>query len=272
MLTNIQINFHDTFPPELAYISKILELSSQNYSGTKYDISNLTGIPTGRVRGKVIPHIKYAKFMGLIDYKLESGKYRLMPTDIGSEVFAQDKFMLENITKELCNYWITDRLSGAPQWAYLFRVFPHAYNQEISTEFLRTKANDFFSDSIEMGVVKSSYQTGCFESLDLFEWDNNVLVFKAKHSRYEAAFVYGYTLLKSWETTFADHKEITVSQIIDEIGWNKPFGFDYDEALDVLDDLADIGIILVNKQLLPATVVKLTFSNDIIGKLYSRLI
>ena len=62
------IEFHKTFQPQDTYITKILELAAQGYSGTKEEISAVTGIPTGKTSGKVIPHIRYAAFMGLIDF------------------------------------------------------------------------------------------------------------------------------------------------------------------------------------------------------------
>ena len=46
------VNFHKTFAPQDSYLSKILELASAAYSGTKEDISEVTGIPTGKTSGK----------------------------------------------------------------------------------------------------------------------------------------------------------------------------------------------------------------------------
>ena len=60
MTNKFSLEFHETFKPEAPYISKILKLASENYSGTKYEISGISGIPTGEQKGKVEPHIKYA--------------------------------------------------------------------------------------------------------------------------------------------------------------------------------------------------------------------
>lgn len=62
------VNFAQTFKPEKQYISAILKLATKNEPMTAKQISLETGIPSGESSGKVVPHIEYAKYMGLIDY------------------------------------------------------------------------------------------------------------------------------------------------------------------------------------------------------------
>ena len=59
------VNFHKTFSPQDSYITKILDLAKDNYTGTKEEISEETGIPTGKTSGKVVPHILYAQYIRL---------------------------------------------------------------------------------------------------------------------------------------------------------------------------------------------------------------
>jgi len=267
-----RIHFHDTFPPQLGYVAKILGLASQDYTGDKHEISAITGIPTGQSRGKVVPHIKYAKHMNLINYEVTKGKYKIWLTDMGTEVFYNDKFMLEEITKTLCNYWITDEKIGAPQWAYLFRIFPHSFDRPVSISFIKGKSQDFFNEEVEYNVVKSCFTNGgCFESLDLMDWQVDTLLFKTKRSKYDERYVYAYTLLKSWDMYYTGIQEITINQLIDELAWNIPFGFDHDETLDALDEIADIGLVSINKQLTPVTIIKANSAESVLDKLYSLL-
>ena len=93
MINRSQLLFHDTFQPEAPYLTKILELASNAYTGKKEDISCQTGIPTGKQRGKVEPHIKYATYMGLVSHKVEKGVYSLALTKLGQEVYVQDKYL-----------------------------------------------------------------------------------------------------------------------------------------------------------------------------------
>mgnify|MGYP000405273609 FL=1 len=77
------VEFHKSFQPQDSYIAKIMEAAGDGYSGTKEEISSLTGIPTGRTSGKVVPHIRYAKYMGFIDYVRKDGVYSLSLTELG---------------------------------------------------------------------------------------------------------------------------------------------------------------------------------------------
>ena len=100
MNKKVDVSFHGTFPPTLRYISEIVKLASQNFSGTKEEISEITGIPTGEKTGKVVPHIKYAKFMNLITSSdIENGKFNLELTDLGQLIYQEDKFFIDKISK-----------------------------------------------------------------------------------------------------------------------------------------------------------------------------
>ena len=43
MIHRSQIKFHETFQPEAGYLAKNLELASNNYSGSKFEISEKQG-------------------------------------------------------------------------------------------------------------------------------------------------------------------------------------------------------------------------------------
>lgn len=83
------------------YLAEILKLASNNYVGNKFDISNITGIPTGTSSGKVIPHIKYLKYMGLIEYSYEETLIRLSITALGKVIYESDPFLMQDITKAI---------------------------------------------------------------------------------------------------------------------------------------------------------------------------
>ena len=55
MVKSSVLEFHETFQPEMTYIAKILKLASENYAGTKFEISDCTGIPTGKQKAKLSP-------------------------------------------------------------------------------------------------------------------------------------------------------------------------------------------------------------------------
>jgi hypothetical protein len=265
--------FHGSFQPQTVYLSKILELAEQRFEGSKFDISSVTGIPTGESTGKVVPHIKYMEYMGLIRYNTEGGKYRLMLTDLGMIVFNEDKYLLEDITKQAIHYYLTHNEIGAPQWCFLFREYPYEFDEILDLTTIEEKGKIALGKSIEIGPLKGMYSTGDFADLNIIEYTKgNDIVVKKGYPKMDAYYLYAFTLINDWERYFPSHQELTIDTIINKLKWNKGFGFDYDTTLEVFDELCALGYITINKQLMPITIIKNSESKDIIRLIYSNLI
>lgn len=277
MINSAALEFHETFQPEPSYIAQILRLASEGYSGTKYDISQDSGIPTGKQKGKVEPHIRYAKFMGLVEYQYEKGIYSLALSRLGQEVFAQDLYLHEDLTAWLCHYCMTRRIAGAPQWSYLIHNAHPGLGERLSQERLFQMAEawcDVPPSAMPrkvFSVVKGSYTGGYFANLDFLEWEDQ-LEFHEKAERLELAFVYAYALFDSWERLAPNKREITEYTLKDQIGFGKLFGFNEEECGYVIDSLRDENLLAVNRQLYPATIIRMASSADLIPQLYSRLL
>lgn len=264
------VEFHKTFQPTDLYITKIMKLAEAKYTGMKEDISSITGIPTGKNSGKVIPHIRYAAFMGLIDYEKEGSVYKLSLTQLGEIVLKEDKYLFESVTKWLCHYFISDVNDGAYLFSFLYKYLPFQLDSSISKELIERKVKEVFQHDYDMGIVKRTYTDGFFETLGVLDWDD-LLIINSLYYKNELKYVYVYTLLYSWEKNFPDERELTVDCISDELYWSNRFGFDKMETLNVLDELEILNAVKINKQLHPCTVIKLAKSEDYISKLYSEL-
>ena len=275
IINRSQLKFHETFQPEVTYIAAILDLAASEFQGTKFEISEYTGIPTGKQKGKVEPSIKYAAFMGLVSYTCEKGVYSLRLTNLGKEVFEQDKYLHEDLTKWLCHVALSRPKEGAPQWAFLVHEAHCGFTQELSSEHLLRKANAFFDVNISFeemfGVVRRSYMDGFFSELDYAAW-SEALSFSEHMETPELLFVYGYALISNWDILLPSKKEITMGEVEETLGLGKIFGLPLDEINCVLDSLADENILHVNRQLFPATVVRTSEKEEIIANLYSRLL
>ena len=277
MIKGSTLEFHETFQPEMTYISKLMKLASGVYSGTKFDISKYSGIPTGNQKGKVEPHIRYAKCMGLIDYALDKGVYSLTLTPLGEEVFVQDPYLHEDLSCWLCHYGMTKKNSVAPQWEYLVHTIHPGFGDKISQDRLFTLAGTWCDVSQSnmlkkvFSVVKSSYTEGCFGRLNFLKWDRNI-EFHEHAEKFDMAYVYAYALLDSWNRVFPEKQEITDLEIKNEIGFDKIFGLNEDEYNYVIDSLSFEGVITVNRQLYPATIICTSGVQNIIPQLYSRLL
>lgn len=274
-MTNIKFRFHETFPPQIIYLAEILKLSSENYCGSKNDISNITGIPTGDSTGKVVPHIRYLSYMGLIQFEMELGKYKLSLTELGKIVFNEDPYIMQDITKLILHYNITRLKEGAPQWSYFFREYPYEYNAKIMFSDIEDQGKKKFAKDIEIGPLKSMYISDDFNiisNLDISKGNRQEVIFNINNPMFEATNLYAYGLLYDWELILPESKEITIDDILNLLKWGKAFGFDYDTMLEVLDEISARGIIKINKQLNPVTIIRNMNSSDLIETLYDDVI
>lgn len=269
------LNFHETFQPEMVYIARILELAADEFEGDKYRISEVTGIPTGEKKGKVEPHIKYSNYMGLVEYTNNRGVYSLSLTKLGAEIWQQDRYMHEELTLWLLHYCMTRQDLGAPQWSYLVRRIHEGFNTEISMSHITSMLQkDYGVSSSDAGkavsVLKSSYTTGAFSNIQYLEWDEK-LRFKEKSEDVQFQYLYAYALLNSWEKLFLEKKEITLTEISDILCIGKVFGLNDEELDSVLSTLADNGIISINRQLFPITIIRTSSSAEMLNNIYSTL-
>ena len=278
MIHRSQIKFHETFQPEAGYLAKILELASNNYSGSKFEISEKTGIPTGKQKGKVEPHIKYAAFMGLLSYACEKGKYQISLTDLGREVYVQDPYLHETLTKWLCHYGISRKEYGAQQWSFLIYDGKQGFIQGLYPERIMSQASSIFESNVTFdeafSVLRRSYMNGFFAELHYLtvEEDSGEYHFIESYEKDEFLYLYAYAILNNWDARFPDQSEITVLELMEDLSFGKQFGLTDDSVGEVLEKLSEEGIIAINRQLYPATMIRTSTVNQVIPLLYSKLL
>ena len=278
MYSRSQLQFHETFQPEPVYLAKLLALASENYVGNKYEISEKTGIPTGKQKGKVEPHIKFSAYMGLINYTCEKGVYSLSLPPIGDEIYSQDPFLHEQLSKWLCHYNIVRREKGAPQWSFWANTVHQGFIQSISSERVMEQFRKQFDGNLSyeeiFGVMRRSYLEGFFKELEYLSINetNKSLSFHENSARDDLLYAYAYAMMDSWEYILPEKKEITLFELLEDLSFGKIFGLADDTVNELLDDMSGEGIISVNRQLFPTTIIKTTSSNELIAKLYSRLL
>lgn len=273
MITRSQLTFHQSFQAELPNISKILGLGQ--YQGTKEEISEETGISTGKQKGKVEPAIRYASYMGLIEKGINQGIYTLSPTELGKVILKEDPYLQEMLTQWLCHGQMSHPLHGAPQWSFLVHQGHLGFEKSCSNQFFLEKAQLEFDSTLSFtqlfSVVRLSYTEGCYQRLRFVNWDED-LEFLSQSVQEDFIFVYAYHLLSLWETLFPERQEVTIPEVDQKIGIARTFGFHEEEWQTLLDTLAGEGIISLNRQLLPGTIIKTSMAEDMLPQLYSRLL
>lgn len=118
----LPINFHKTFIPERHFIAALLDYAALGKTGTLQEISADTGIPMGKINGKLPAIIDYARGMGLIRIQpsVEKGIKVPVLTSFGKAVFTEDKHLGEEITQWIVHMNLCRSDIGALAWNAVF--------------------------------------------------------------------------------------------------------------------------------------------------------
>ena len=255
------LNFHMTFPPTPAYLGRLLRVMD----GTKRssaEIAEMTGIPEGASTGKVKPHIDYAAHMGLIDKE----SYSL--TALGKAVKSEDVTFSEKLTLLLCHSMLTS-VTGASMWRFFFRELMAENPDGVSNQLLDDAMRSKYGENAKYRPVITTY-TNQFTALNLLRSEGDrVSVVKIPFEQ-DMIYVYAYSLLHEWESIFPSEVEITAGEF-SQLKFGRIFGWDDSTEYEVLQRLAAKGIVVVNSQLVPFTVKRVTTADAVIPKLYSLL-
>ena len=83
-------------------------------------------------------------------------------------------------------------------------------------------------------------------------------------------YLYAYVLLSYWNESYAERIEITADEF-SELKYGNKLNFDLQTEYKVLELLNEKGLIRLNRQLSPYTIMKTSNKDDLIKKLYSEL-
>ncbi|WP_148629978.1 DUF4007 family protein [Bacillus sp. E214] len=268
------LNFHQTFAPETESIIRILSLASSSKDFlTKEEISEVTSIPTGKSSGKVEPHIYYAAAMKLITYEKVSGKYKVELTAVGKTILCEDPYLVENITKLLLHVFLVDRYSPAVLWSYLYNDFFPKVMGNFNNDQIQMSVERKFESSVNLTPFRTCYTSDLsFGSLNLIKIDDKIYTLTSHRLRKEFLYVYSYLLFYKWEELLGDRTEITIDEIIDTLYFGRAFLWGEKQIRDVLDLMGDEGLVKLNAQLSPITIIKNQSAEHCLKNIYSLLI
>ncbi|MGX1194602.1 DUF4007 family protein [Metabacillus sp. SLBN-84] len=268
------MNFHQTFSPEREAIAQLVQLTKLcSVYLSKEEISQKTTIPTGERSGKVVPHINYAEIMGLLDFEIKGGAYRLTPTLLGELIKTEDPYLGEPITMWACHYNLASKDSKAKLWSFIFNEVVQQLGSSFLKEVLPIIVNKKFEIDVNLTPFRSCYlNSRSFSTLGLINEEGNYYSFVPHKIEPSFKYLYGYQLLNSWEKHLSDRTEITIYDIKDKLFFGNPYLWSDQEILNVLDLLQDEKIIVLNRQLNPLSAVRQANSKDLISQIYSLLI
>lgn len=263
------LNFHQTFKPEKAYLSEIISIADMCQGLSIKEISKVTGIPTGESSGKVEPHIIYANYMGLINYEKKENLYYLKLTALGKIVKHEDIGLQEKITLLLCHCMIVRGANGAELWSYIFKNILPRYRYVVKSKLLVKELEQQYGSKLKMAPFNGSY-LDIFLGLNMVEISTEGICLKKHQYNSEFIYLYAIVLYEYWNEIFAGQDEIASNQL-EDIGFKYSFGWNNKEEYEVLEHLVDKGIIRMNRQLMPYTILRLIDEEEIIKRLYSEL-
>lgn len=272
MAGQVNLNFHQTFKPERQYISSILNVANGTESMSVKDISASTGIPNGQSSGKVEPHIVYANYMGLIEYEKKEGLISLNRSKIGEIVFSEDPGLQENLSILLCHCMMLREKNGADVWSTVFRKILPQYRSGIKKDILIKELEQLFEGKVNkknFAPFIGSYED-MFSVIDVLKVESENVKINLVQFNKEYIFLYAYVLWEYWGELFPGQEEISSVQL-DDVNFGKAFGWDTQTEYGVLEHLADKGLIRLNRQLMPYTILKLVDKDTLIERLYSEL-
>lgn len=268
----VSLNFHQTFKPEKQYIAAILELAGDATVRNVKEISLLTGIPNGESSGKVEPHIIYACCMGLISYEKKNGGFGLSRTMLGETIYMEDPGLQENLTILICHCMMQRENEGAPMWSTIIKKIMPLYRTGIKKDMLLKELVAPFDGKASTKNIApffGSYDS-YFDSLGFLIDEGDSLKIESMQYNKEFIYVYAISFFTYWNEKYPEQDEITSVQM-DDLRFGEVFGWDMQLEYEVLERMADKGIIRMNRQLMPYTILKLVEVEDLYGRLFSEL-
>ena len=256
------INFHNTFPPDVNYLSRLLSYAD-GISRSPETISQMTGVPQGKSTGKVNPHLYYLMLMGL----LEDDRATL--TSLGQLVRSEDPSCQEPITQWLMHANLTS-INGADMWHYVYRELLPENGGSVSQSFLETNMAARYGAQTRYAVITSCYTKG-LTTLDYISVTDESVAISAQKVHREYLYLYAYELLREWAAIYQEALEITADQLF-AMNSASCFGLTREQWFDILEQLNSRGIIRLNRQLTPFTAIRNVSCDAIEQKLYSLLI
>ncbi len=263
------LNFHLTFPPSRDLLSRLITHCPEDVLLSKEEISEITGIPTGKNSGKVEPHICYAQYMGLLIDKKSQGKHSIHFSCLGNIIRNEDPGLNEDLTLMICHMMITSPYIGASLWSTIFNKIIPAVNGNLAEEKFEQRLTEIYGTLPRLGPFYSSY-LDLFSRLRLLEHKNgNIFLVKHKYMP-ELIFAYAYQLFWQWEIAYPSRNELSSTEI-NSLNSFACLGWGDSQLYSLLELLAEKHLVLFNRQMVPYTITQLHSSESILPLLYSEL-
>ena len=269
------VNFNQGFYVERAYLSKILKISSQEFSGTKENISSKTGIPTGKSSGKVEPHIMYAQAMGIISANCQKKTWTLSITDFGAIILEEDPHLTDNMSLWLLHLMLCNYKAGADVWFKLFAessiLLGNTFSQVNFYLYMKSKVSCDEPRRLN-SLLKMYTNESSFGHINCLSIQHGII------NRHSAVFNrdyfrgYASVMFFLWDQIYKDDRQILLDEFSRITFFFEILGWNINMLNTFLDALKGYGYISLDSQAGATLILRLKATPDILALTYNDLI
>ena len=268
-------SFHQSFCPERSYLSSLLKLASQQFSGTTDEISEKTGIPTGKSSGKVDPHRKYCQAMGLLETESSLGaKGHLVLTPLGKTIHREDLALQEELSQVTMHLMISSAHGGALAWNALFGRSKIDLGSSFSIDDATFFLNSLLGKSTALpGPIFTTYrEEASLLRSGMLDISTANVTRKPLKERSEYFWGYAYCWLRYWESGFNETQQVPLARFELVCNFQEISGWTPSQYASYLSWMADHRLIKVDRQTGDPLILKTAKSCDIANKIFSELV
>ena len=282
---DIPLNFTQSFKPETGLISRLLKfVKNTDGTGTKEEIRDHTGIPTGSSSGKVEPIIYYSCGMGLLYANKQDDVWCLRLSRLGQLIAEEDINLSEPETLWIMHLLLCRRRDlnepargVADAWFTLFADSEHRLGKEFDadlyTEFLNQRHGNLgYMPSLAKLVLNSYSDDSCFKAINaLSVKDNNYHRIPAPiETSYFPAF--SLYLFAIWDKLYETHSQIDLNNLFETSRLLNILRWSTSDITPWLDWLSDNDLLQLDRQTGGIMALRLKNTDHLVSKLYDGVL
>ncbi len=263
----LPINFHKTFIPERHFIAALLDYAALGKAGTLQEISIDTGIPMGKINGKVPAIIDYARGMGLIEVQPGPEKGMKMPrlTSFGRAVYTEDKFLGEEVTQWIVHMNLCRSDVGALAWNAAFSKGRSMLGGRFDTKQLEDYLIGISGPGNDRTgpLIRTYLEDAALARTRTIEVIGETIIRRKAPLLDLYALPYTAFILDLIESYFPSQNQVTLTDLQKETGWLDICLWNEAEFEGVCLLMERRGYITIDRQMQPWIIEKLSKAEDL---------
>ncbi len=272
----LPVNFHQTFVPERPYLTALLQFAAEGGEGTEQEISQETGIPTGKHSGKVPATLNYGLGMGLLraEKGTRAGTKKPVLTEMGQTVIRMDPHLREPLTQWLLHLHLCRAQGGAEVWHLTFGPSMDSFGMSFSEEDLEAYLASFCgrkNRSLVGPLVRTYEKPVALRDAEAITRRGTSLLRTPAPLTHTFRYGYAYFILALWESHFPDVGQVTLTEFEAKTFWKRLGGWNDQQCDAALALIQETGALAVDRQNYPWVLTRRDRSLNLVEKLYSDL-